>query len=149
LFLLNEDTVILKIETFNSEVKPMKNSNFSNVTGDGTLYTNGAVGLISRSQFLDEELPEGAIVYLLHHPKRKKHTWILENLQDVVEIPQPRETFGFSSDEPPEVAFVCFCTEPEFDYLTFGSEDPDTYIKWWSGHTMQDIINQTLTEEEE
>lgn len=126
----------------------MRNSDFSNVAGDGTLYTNGVIGLISRNQFLEEELPEGAVVYLLHHPKRKKHTWILENLEEVTEIPQPREHYGFTNDDTPDVAFVCFCTEPEFDYLTFDEDDDyDTYIEWRTGHTMQDIIDRSNEEE--
>jgi hypothetical protein len=126
----------------------MRNADFSNLTGDGTLYTNGITGLISRNQFLDEELPEGAVVYLLHHPKRKKHKWILENLAGVDEIPQPRERYGFTNDDPPDVAFVCFCTEPEFDYLTFDeNDDYDTYVEWQTGHTMQDIIDRSNEEE--
>lgn len=126
----------------------MRNADFSNITGDGTLYTNGITGLISRNQFLDEELPEGAVVYLLHHPKRKQHKWILENLAGVDEIPQPRERYGFTNDDPPDVAFVCFCTEPEFDYLTFDeNDDYDTYVEWQTGHTMQDIIDRSNEEE--
>lgn len=126
----------------------MRNIDFSNITGDGTLYTNGMIGLISRNQFLEEELPEGAVVYLLHHYKRKKYTWILENLQEVTEIPQPRENYGFTNDDLPDVAFVCFCAEPEFDYLTFNeNDDYDTYIEWHTGHTMQDIIERSNEEE--
>lgn len=125
----------------------MNNKNFD-ITGDGTLYTNGMLGLISRNQFLEEELPTPAYVYLLHRPKRKRHSWILENLEEVEEIPRPRDNYGFASDEPPEIAFVCFCAEPEFDYLAFDDEDYDTYIEWGTGHTMQDIIDNTPLEEE-
>lgn len=127
----------------------MSNFNLNNIAGDGTLYTNGMVGLISRNRFLDEELPEDAFVYLLHHPKRKRHTWILENLEEVDDIPPTRENYGFSNDDPPEVAYVCFCMEPEFDYLQFEDEDDyDTYIEWNTGHTMQDIINISNGEED-
>ena len=127
----------------------MSNTKFSNITGDGTLYTNGMVGLISRNQFLEEELPDGAFVYLLHRPKRKKHVWILENLEEVSEIPQPRDDYGFKGDDTPEVAYVCFCSEPEFDYHSFEDEDDyDTYIEWRTGHTMQDIIDISNGEEE-
>ena len=64
----------------------MSNTNFDNITGDGTLYTHGLVGLISRHPFLPEELPDSALIYLLHHPKRKRHTWLLENLEEIDEI---------------------------------------------------------------
>lgn len=126
----------------------MSNTLFENITGDGTLYTNGIVGLISRNRFLDEELPEGSFLYLLHRPKRKRHTWLLENIDEVESIPQPRDDFGFSSSDEPDVAYVCFCVEPEFDYLSFEDEDDyDTYIEWNTGHTMQDIINISNGEE--
>ena len=127
----------------------MSNNNFNNITGDGTLYTNGIIGLISRNQFLPEELPDGAFIYLLHHAKHKRHTWLLENLEEVDEIPQPKDTYGFSDESVPDVAYVCFCVEPEFDYLSFEEEDDyDTYIEWNTGHTMQDIINMSNNEED-
>jgi hypothetical protein len=125
----------------------MKNFDWSHVTGDGTLYTNGIIGLISRTRFLDDELPADAIVYLLYHPKRKRHTWILENLSEVTDIPQPRENYSCTNDDTPDIAFVCFCTETEFDYLEFDDDDFDTYIEWRTGHTMQDIINHSNEEE--
>ena len=125
----------------------MSNTNFDNITGDGTLYTHGLVGLISRHPFLPEELPDGALIYLLHHPKRKRHTWLLENLEEIDEMPQTQETYGFEGDGTPDVAYVCFCVEPEFDYLSFEEEDDyDTYIEWNSGHTMQDIVELSAEE---
>ncbi|MBQ8806293.1 MAG: hypothetical protein IJZ68_07570 [Bacteroidaceae bacterium] len=73
----------------------------------------------------------------------------MENLEEVSEIPQPRDDYGFKGDDTPEVAYVCFCSEPEFDYLSFEDEDDyDTYIEWRTGHTMQDIIDISNGEEE-
>lgn len=117
-----------------------------NLTGDGTIYCNEMMGLISRSQFLDEELPENCFLYLLSRPRRKKHTWVLEKL-DQATIPMPDDDYGFSENNTQTHAFVCFVVEPEFDYLTFEDEDYETYIEWDTEHTLNDIIAHDLGED--
>lgn len=116
---------------------------FYDIIGDGVLHTNGIVGLISRNRFMPEELPDPCFVYVLSHPRRRHHTWVLANIEEITEMPQPRDNFGFAIDELPEMAFVYFCAEPEFDYLTFEDDEYDTYIEWNSEVTLQDIIDYT------
>ena len=118
----------------------MEHNKQYDIIGDGTLYSNGIMGLISCSQFLEEELPAPSFVYILYHPRKRKHTWVLERLTERTEIPQPKDEYGFGSNDEPAVFFVCFAIEPEFDYHSFDEDDYDTYIEWENGKTMQDII---------
>ncbi len=115
-------------------------------TGDGTLYSNGLMGLISRTPFLPEELPEPSYIYILHRPKRRRHTWILESMENEIDVIE-REDIPYAFDDTPSVAYVCFVVEPDFDYLTFDEEDYDTYIEWNSEHTMENIIEFSQEED--
>lgn len=118
----------------------MKHANYD-YTGDGTLYTNNIVGIISRHAFLDEELPNPFYMYLLQHPNRRnKRMWILERLEGNDTSAIEHDEYSEYNDVPQQ-AFVCFAEDPEFDYISFEENDYDTYIEWGDSLTMQNIID--------
>ena len=113
-------------------------------TCDGTLHNGTAIGLINRHIFMEGELPDPCYLYLLRHPsKKRKHSWILERIEDndLSAVQLDNEYVG--PNDTPNMALVCFIIPPDFDYIAFDEDDNDTYIEWDSGHTMNDILEMS------
>lgn len=112
---------------------------FSDITGEGILHINGIIGLITRTQLLSNEIPDPSYIYVLYHPRHRRDMWVLENINELEELPQSREELVIN--EPPDVTFVYFCVDPEFDYLSFEENEYEAHIEWNENYSMQHVID--------
>ena len=116
------------------------------IEGDGVIYVNGIKGLISYTPFLLEELPSNSYIYLLQRPKYRRHSWLLESIDETTDTCQQADADLY--EEERSMAYVCFVEELEFNSLIFDDDDYDIYIEWNSQCTMADIMEYNNEEEE-
>lgn len=121
--------------------------NFNEITGEGIVHANGTIGLICRNPLPIEDVPDLSAVYILHHPRHKRNVWILENINELDDLPQPSDNYYATPNDIPDIAFVYFSIQPAFDYIAFQDGD-DIYIEWNDEYTMQYIIEQSEEMEE-
>lgn len=126
----------------------MENIYQYDLTGDGTLFVNGTAGLVSRTEFQAEDLPNHLYTYILYRPNNHRHTWVLERFAQDTDIPREQYRYARNHDDIPNFAYVYFLVEPNTDYMCFDEDDEDVYVEWDTGHTLYDILVNSPEEEE-
>ena len=118
----------------------MENIYQYDLPGDGTIFVYGTAGLISRTEFQAEDLPDASYTYILYRPNNRRHAWVLERLTKDADIPREQYRYTHNYDDIPNFAYVYFVTELNTDYTCFDEDDEDVYIEWDTGHTLYDIL---------